>query len=203
MKELIYYTIDGSLGWNQDWFVDWWMNIGGCAAVTACDLCVLLARDHGLSSLYPHDPTQVTRVDYLALSEVMKPYLRPRKGGVDRLVYYLEGFGAFLQDRGVNAISLQGLDGEAPWQDAWALVQQQVDRDLAVPCLVLYHKDPVFRDFQWHWFNLAGYRLRKGRPEVRAVTYGAAHWLDMERLWETGHERKGGLIKLDWVRTPY
>ena len=50
MKELAYYKIGDSLGWNQDWFVDWWMNIGGCAAVTACDLALVLrsaGQGHG------------------------------------------------------------------------------------------------------------------------------------------------------------
>ena len=45
MKELNYFIIDGAIGWNQDWFKEWWMNKGGCAAVTACDLCLYLARE--------------------------------------------------------------------------------------------------------------------------------------------------------------
>lgn len=196
MKELAYYKIGDSLGWNQDWFVDWWMNIGGCAAVTACDLALLLARDHGLEALCPFEPTQVTHVDYLRLAEAMKPYLKPRQGGVDKLVYYLEGFGGYCLDRGVSCLQLQGLDGDAPWEAAWALVQAQIDAEIPVPCLVLHHRDPDFRDFQWHWFNLAGYRVREGRAEVCAVTYGAAHWMDLERLWQTGHVRKGGLIRV-------
>lgn len=96
MQTLDYYTIDGALGWSQDWFRDWWMHLGGCAAVTACDCNILLARDHGLAALYPHDPQLVTRQDYERYAMTMKPYLRPRRTGIDRLSIYLEGITRLL-----------------------------------------------------------------------------------------------------------
>ena len=36
-KELDYFTIDGGVGGNQDWFQNVVMYMGGCAAATACD----------------------------------------------------------------------------------------------------------------------------------------------------------------------
>ena len=32
---------------------------------------------------------------------------------------------------------------------------------------------------------------------AKAVTYGEWQWLDMDELWETGFEKKGGLILYD------
>ena len=29
---------------------------------------------------------------------------------------------------------------------------------------------------------------------VKTVTYGNYKWIDLKKLWNTGHERKGGLI---------
>ena len=94
------------------------------------------------------------------------------------------------------SVRAKGLLGDAPWQDAWDLVRQQIDRNLPVPCLLLHHRDKAFDDFQWHWFNLAGYDESGGVARVRAVTYAHEFWLDLPALWHTGHAQKGGLIKL-------
>ena len=196
MKTLDYYTIDGVLGWSQDWFRDWWMHLGGCAAVTACDCNILLARDHGLAALYPHDPQLVTRQDYERYAMTMKPYLRPRRTGIDRLSIYLEGITRFWHDRDIFSLRAEGLLGDVRWQAAWDLVRRQIDQNLPVPCLLLHHRDKAFDDFQWHWFNLAGYDERGGAHLVRAVTYAHEFWLDLPALWNTGHAQKGGLICL-------
>ena len=42
-----YYYIDGDYGWNQEKFTDPIMKGGGCAAVTACDICIFLSRFFG------------------------------------------------------------------------------------------------------------------------------------------------------------
>ena len=65
------------------------------------------------------------------------------------------------------------------------------------------HQDKSFSDFEWHWYLLTGWRRSAeestegsgaGRIEVKAVSYGEFVWLDFERLWDTGFEKKGGLI---------
>ncbi|MDO4280465.1 MAG: hypothetical protein Q4C56_02435 [Peptococcaceae bacterium] len=196
MKTLNYYTVDGALGWSQDWFRDWWMHVGGCAAVTACDLSILLARDHGLRALYPFDAGEISRADYLAFAKIMKPYLKPRFSGIDKLSIYTEGLGRYAADRGVK-LPLVALEGDAPWQEAARLLRRQIDTDLVVPFLLLHHQDKALDDWQWHWFNLAGYDTATGRLQVRAITYGAEHWLDFQNLWETGKDRKGGLVIVD------
>ena len=34
--------------------------------------------------------------------------------------------------------------------------------------------------------------------KVKAVTYGEWAWVDFDRLWDTGHEEKGGLVLYRW-----
>lgn len=197
MKEVAYYTVHGALGWSQDWFADWRLHIGGCGAVTACDVYLLLARDKGLSALYPYDSTQVDWQEYLTFARYIgKKYLWPRFMGIDTLEAYSEGFLTYCRDVGVTTLNIEELGGDAPWQEAAHLVQEQIEAGMVVPCLLLHHKDKAFADFQWHWFNLAGYDVVKGRFLVKAVTYGQAFWLDLERLWQTGYRKKGGLIRL-------
>ena len=43
--------------------------------------------------------------------------------------------------------------------------------------------------------TMSGYDEKPdGRFLVKAVTYGAYEWLDFAKLWNTGYDRKGGLI---------
>ena len=41
---------------------------------------------------------------------------------------------------------------------------------------------------------LTGYKKEEGHFSVKAITYGGARWLDFRGLWNTGYEKKGGLI---------
>lgn len=195
-KELDYFGIDGSIGWNQDWFQDWWMHIGGCAAVTACDLCIYLAGNKGLKRLYPYNALCPTKGEYLAFSKIMKPYLRPRWQGIDTLQIYLTGLAAYCRDVKVHSLKADGLPGTAPFSEAKRAVQAQIDVGIPIPFLLLYHKSRVLKDFQWHWFNLAGYNELAGKFYVKAITYGCEYWLDFEQLWDTGHEKRGGMIRV-------
>ena len=43
-KELEYYKLGAEIGFNQDYFTDHWMKLGGCAAVTAMDMSIYLDR---------------------------------------------------------------------------------------------------------------------------------------------------------------
>lgn len=72
-----------------------------------------------------------------------------------------------------------------------------------MPCLTLKHHDSAFKDFEWHWFMITGYEEREAaanlddlssRTYVKVVSYGEWVWLDFERLWNTGYDKKGGLI---------
>ena len=60
-NELDYIQIEDGLGGNQDWFPEWDMYHGGCAAVTACDLCIYLALREDAASLYPYDLRHLNR----------------------------------------------------------------------------------------------------------------------------------------------
>jgi len=195
-KELNYFRIENALGWNQDWFQDWTMRIGGCAAVTACDFCIYLARQKNLASLYPYDAHHLRKKDYLAFSAVMKPYLRPRAHGINTLEIYISGLSAYWQDRGTGFLKMEGLSGTASWQEAKTTIKEQIECEMLVPFLLLHHKNRLFDDFQWHWFNLAGYEESGGKFHVKAITYGSFFWMDLEELWDTGYPEKGGIISV-------
>ena len=170
------------------------MKFGGCAALAACDTCIYLAAKHGWKGIYPYDETHLCREDYDRFAMKMKPYLRPRIGGVDRLSLYIDGFEKYLTDTGVSGIFMKELQGTAPFRKAETAVKTQILDGWPVPCLTLKHKEKMFDDYVWHWYMLTGYKEEDGRSAVKAVTYGAARWLDLQELWETGYEKKGGLI---------
>lgn len=197
-RHLDYFEIEGSYGGSQDWFTNIVMHVGGCGAATACDICIYLALRKGMKGLYPGDAGRLTKQAYKEFSMKMKPYLKPRAGGIDRLETYIEGYARYLADLGNEdgrSLHMEPLDGETDVEEAKAAVRRQIDRGLPIPYLLLYHKDKKqFGDFTWHWFLLTGYEEREGRFYVTAATYGAATRLDFEEMWDTGYEKKGGMV---------
>ena len=194
-KQLNYFYIDGGVGGNQDWFGNYMMNKGGCAAATACDSCVYLAREWGIKRLYPFAPDRMTRGDYVAFSQIMKPYISPRPGGVTKLSAYMDGLREYAEAQNIN-IPMEGISGNCDVRMAEHTIRTQIDCGLPVPFLLLSHQDRErFGDFIWHWFLLIGYEETKEEFFVTAATYGEATRLPLHSLWNTGCDPKGGLIR--------
>ncbi len=207
-RELDYFYIGESFGGNQDWCRDPMMHLGGCAALTACDICIYLARKKGLTHLYPFDAGQVTKKDYLRFSKLMKPYLRPRSRGVNRTGLYTDGFSRYLSDIGDTRIILDEFDGTVNVSDAWETVKSQIDDEMPVAYLMLQHRDKSLADFVWHWFLLVGYEetgedvmgpeeQKNPMRKVKTATYGEGLWLDFDNLWKTGFDEKGGMVLIE------
>ena len=195
-KELDYFQIEGAYGGNQDWFWDPMMRLGGCAAVTACDLCVYLALRFGRRDLYPFDLAALNRKDYIRFSRIMKPYLRPRAGGIDKLETYTEGFSAYLRDVSSDGggFTFEEFPGFRPAEDAAEAVGLQIDSGMPAAFLLLHHQAAELSDYEWHWFLLTGYQRTEDGFLVKAVTYGEYQWLDFGQLWDTGREPRGGMV---------
>ena len=197
-KQLPYYELGEAVGFSQDWFEDHILHIGGCAAVTACDCCLLLSALHKLTALCPFAPEGADRESYIAFAKKVKPYLHPGVRGVDTLSRFVRGFSHYLRDSGRPMLGFAELEGEEPAQTAYQALRRQIINDIPVPFLLLKHRDPYLdEEYGWHWFVLAGFDDdAPGGPAVWAVTYGEGEWLDFERLWHTGYAKKGGLILL-------
>lgn len=196
-KELDYFMIDTAVGGNQEWFKNVVMYIGGCAAATACDCCVYLALRRGKAHLYPGDVHSLTKEDYIAFSQKMKPYIRPRVGGVKELSMFTEGFGRYLEDCGEVAIALKAFSGKHMVEEAAAFIRERIDAGYPVPYLMLKHKENRYKDFVWHWFLCYGYEERADGMDITVATYGEKYVLPLKELWDTGYEEKGGLIGLE------
>ena len=196
-RELEHFTIDGSLGGQQEWFQEYWMKIGGCGAVTACDVCVYLARYRSLPEACPFDAWNFTREDYLAFGEKMRPYLSPRPTGIDSTEIYVEGFQKYLADTGISGIGFREVAGTENVETAIREVRDQIDCGLPIPYLMLMHKDKALDDYMWHWFLLNGYEETDEQFLVKAVSYGRAIWVDLRHLWRTCRRRKGGFVLLE------
>ncbi len=192
-NELDYFYIDGEYGGDQDWFTDWWMNVGGCAAETACEASLYFLKYFGLP-VAPELPDQMSRQDYIAFAGQMKPYLRPRMHGVNRLSLFTDGYGKYLSDLGADGITMDTLDGYAPWEEAFEAVQDQIDSGIPVSVLILRHRAGSMKEYVWHWFTLTGWEDGPRGRRVKAVTYGEWEWLDFWTLWNTGYKERGGLI---------
>lgn len=199
-KELAEIIIDGKYtGWNQDMFKSRWMKLGGCGAVTACDICIYLALRFNLKHLYPFDCKTVTSEDYIAFSEKMRPFLYPRISGIDKLELFEEGFEGYLKSVGDTSVGMKCISSEQGYEPLRDAVRSSLDEDMPVPMLVLKHKSPNIEPFVWHWFYLAGYEEFADKFIVKLVTYGTFYLLDLYELWDSGYARKGGIVRLSLI----
>lgn len=196
-KVLEHFTVGGYYGGDQEWFSDPWMKLGGCGAVTACDLCICLAKHKGMRALYPFDPNEVTTEEYLAFGMRMRAFLTPRSTGINRTDIYVDGFGAYLASCGVRPIRMQNVSGDKDVRTAETLIREQIDRGFPVPYLMLMHRDRKLKDYMWHWFLLNGYDTSDDAFRVQVVTYGERVWMDFRHLWQTGRRPKGGFVRID------
>lgn len=193
-KTLDYFMIEGAVGGNQEWFKNVVMYIGGCAAATACDCCIYLALRRGMRHLYPYDAAHLTREDYVAFSMKMKPYLRPRVNGVNKLYMFTEGVGKYLADAGERGLSFEELPGTESCGAAEAFIRRHIDSGYPVPYLMLRHKKAYYKDFVWHWFLCYGYEESEAGFWITVATYGESSTFLLSDLWDTGYDEKGGLI---------
>jgi hypothetical protein len=193
-KELKYFYIGKNLGWNQNDFTKYWMKIGGCGAVTACDSFVYFKKYFNKDKLYPYSVENVDYDEYYSFTNVIKPYLRPRVTGIDSLDIYIDGIKKYFNDVGENTLEISGFEGCNEYEDAKSIVKMQIDNDYIVPMLMLKNANTVVRDYVWHWFLLGGYDEIDSKFMVKVITYGDYRWIDFEDLWNSGHRRKGGLI---------
>lgn len=193
-KELPYFKIENSFGGNQDWFRDPMMHLGGCGAAAACDVCINTALYDNKAYLYPYDTQKLGKEDYIKFAMKMKPYLRPRIHGIDTLEIFMDGFQDYLKDVGDQDLKLTGCHGEVSAEEAAIEVKTQIDNGIPIPFLLLKHKDVNYKDYVWHWFMLVGYEEFEDDFYVKAATYGGYRWISLHGLWNTGYERKGGMV---------
>lgn len=195
-KQLDYFTIEGAVGGNQEWFRNVVMNMGGCAAATACDCCIYLALRREMHHLYPYNIEALTKEDYIQFSMKMKPYIRPRVGGVKKLSMFIEGFEKYLRDVGDTELKVTGFPGENNAKEAKNMIRQQIDKGFPIPYLMLKHRNPEFKDYIWHWFLCYGYEETEEDFRITVATYGESATFSLAELWNTGYEERGGLIRL-------
>lgn len=205
-KNLPYFHVEGSFGGNQDWFTNIVMHIGGCAAATACDCSIYFALYMGCSPLYPYDAHVLTKRGYVAFSQKMKPYIKPRMNGVREVSWFIDGFGKYIEDVGKETgesiyVGMEGFSGKRSYAEARAMIKGLIDRGLPVPYLLLRHRDTsVFKDYIWHWFLLVGYAEAGDDLLVRTATYGHSDTFSLKEMWDTGCEDKGGLVQFTDIR---
>lgn len=192
-KELPYFNVESDLGGDQHKLDRFIMIKGGCAAVTACDCSIYFELYKDIHGLYPYDVKNISYKDYRRFSEIMTPYLHPRMGGIDKLQTYIDGFKKFLTCYGVTNLNFDEWDGANDVKATEEKIKAQIDSGWLIPCLTLEHKNPAMKTYVWHWFLLTGYDNTENF-QVKITTYGGFNWVDFAEFWDTGFERKGGLV---------
>ncbi len=198
IKKIDYFNIEGTPGGNQEWFSDFWMHLGGCGALAACDLCICLARNHGLATCLPFPVEELSRRNYESFGMIMKPYIRPRMGGVTKLSYFTDGLGAYLERHGLD-ITFSTISGHEDYEKAVSFLVKHIDQNLPVAYLNLSHRDKDLKDLWWHWFSVTGYQKSEEGMKIFYHTYGEENVVDFKKLWETGMLPKGGMATVTLI----
>ena len=199
IKKIDYFNIEGTPGGNQEWFSDFWMHLGGCGALAACDLCICLALNHGMTSCLPFPSGDLSRKNYEVFGMIMEPYIKPRMGGVTELSFFTEGCGAYLERHGFD-VTFSTISGEEDYDKAVSFVKDHMENNLPIAYLNLSHKDKEFKDLWWHWFSVTGYRETKEGMKLIFHTYGEENEVDFRRLWNTEMTPKGGMVAVSEIR---
>lgn len=193
-RELRFPLIDGvHYGGDQNWYRHWLMRMGGCSTTAACEACICLARERSdMRSLYPGDPTCVSKDDFIRFADLVFPHVHPDVGGltdIGRFAAMLKGYAACC---GAD-VEVDTLSGDAPLAEAEQFIRAAIDDGRPVSYLMLRHQDRRFDDFEWHWFSVTGYEETAAGMLLTAGTYGRRHRLELAPAWNTGFVWKGGL----------
>jgi len=192
---LDFIQIDGKYyGGDQNWHSHKIMKIGGCSAVTVCETCIYLAKTGGkYKGLYPFDPANVTKQDFLDFFEIVFRYVYPGVGGLASVKKFERMMGEYIKTTGVD-VDIFTIEGAEPYEKAEAFIREALDGGLPVMYLMLKHKDIAFDDYEWHWFTVTGYEQTAHGFFVDFATWGEKHRFSLERAWDTGKAKRGGMV---------
>ena len=156
----------------------------------------LSQKEEEYREFYPFDSGRFTKAGFNELGKRMRPYLKPRRSGINRLSIYMDGLFAYMEQEAKRPklFLMEGFDGNRCVRDAEAFIRGRLEDNMPVPYLLLRHRDPSFDDITWHWFMLTGYEERPEGFTVRFATYGERREVLLERLWDTGYGEKGGMV---------
>lgn len=196
-QELEFFKIDDTYyGGDQNWHTHHMMKLGGCSAVCACEQCIVLARSFpSLAKLYPYDPLHVTKEDFLKFFELMFRYIYPGIGGLTSIDKFERMFLRYAQYAGVE-LAFEKLDGHAGALQAEEFVRRAIGDGVPVMYLMLKHADIAFDEYEWHWFNLTGYKTCGREMETTFATWGRKCSFDFAAAWDTGKFWRGGMLRI-------
>ena len=192
--ELDFIKINGYYGGDQHWYPDMFMRMAGCSAVCASEACAYLALHFPhLRKLYPYDPENITKEEFIRFMITMFKYVTPGFMGMRSIKRFKRCFTEYANAADAD-VRLTLLDGEADEAAAKEFVTRGLDAGYCVLNLLLTHKDSELDELTWHWFTLTGYEKTGDDMRVDFATWGKKHTLDFSRLWNTGTQSRGGMV---------
>ena len=102
----------------------------------------------------------------------------------------------YLADAHDDRLQMEAFHGTHTYEEAVEAVCRQIDNACLIPYLMLKHKNEKgpLEDYIWHWFILAGYEKKEDDLLVKAISYGEHKWFSLKEMWDTGYDKKGGMI---------
>jgi hypothetical protein len=95
-------------------------------------------------------------------------------------------------------IEIKPFSGGNSVDSAKEIIINQIDKDIPIPFLLLKHKNKKIKELIWHWFLIIGYEEIDDDLLIKIVTYGKYQCISLNNLWNTGYDKKGGMIIIDF-----
>lgn len=192
--EWLTLTIGGKphCGYDQEWYPDPWQQKAGCGPTTGAAIAAYIeAKTRGIR---PADKEAA-----LAKMQAFWPYAAPRRHGLYKTRWLMEGLAAYLRDQGLPGRAdmfsvplLRPLRRSA--EETAAFVGEGLAADAPLGFLNL-HNGGNEAIYSWHWMPLVSLSGDGGQWEAEALDEGKVIAFDLS-AWLRNTKFGGGFVRV-------
>ncbi len=173
-------------GGSQNWYVDNWMRMSGCAPTAAANIVWYLSRTRSgltaLSGLSDH-----SQEAFRELMTRMFSYVEPGLGGVRKPSVFTVGLTRYAVERAFVAQSdilhiPPRFRGKPPYADLECFLNEALQNDLPVAFLN-YSAGDQKQIEAWHWVTITAYRPEEARAVISDL--GTKKEISLYQWWKT------------------
>lgn len=171
-------------GGNQEWFLDSWAKLAGCASVLASNMYA-----------YYHQGTTYELTDFLNIMEKMFQEMTPGKMGYPYLYKFGRTFSRMMNNEGYTLKPVYQKISRN-YNQAIQFVLKSLQEGDHVGMLILYHRAPELKDDNWHWICLSGYIEKANGYDIIFSDCGERRVIDSHILFDIHYKNVFKMLRM-------
>ncbi|MDF2609684.1 MAG: hypothetical protein K0R92_1158 [Lachnospiraceae bacterium] len=174
IKELnfpVIYHNDIKIGYggNQDWFQGKWQRKAGCGSTSGTNIVAYYAANiQTMKHIYKGNTESFNQAEFVNAMEEMYGYMTPGPFGFPYVKKFADQFVIFCKDRGIT-LRPHILEKYKTKEEAFDFVKNNIDKQIPIALLILFHRAPELREDNWHWVTITGYEQENDVRELSSV----------------------------------